>query len=268
MKTHSSWLAAMLSLSASLGVVAETVPQGGLALIETGRTDLVAANLDDLRLPVTDSGAVIVPVHMDSQPGETRITLDFADGSRMMRSVDVQARTFAEERLQIANQRHVEPNSEDLERYAREAALQKKVYSSFSELSALPFPMVQPTHGRYSGKFGVRRFFNDQPRGAHSGLDIAAPTGTPIIAPAAGTVALTGDFFFNGKLVMIDHGAGIVSMLCHMSEVVAEEGQQVEQGDLVGRVGATGRVTGPHVHWTLSIGGVRVDPEIALDLPL
>ncbi len=267
MKTHSIWLAATLALFVSIGAMAESVRQGGLSLIETHRTDLVAASLGEQRLPVSDKGVVVLPVDMDAKPGEAHVTLEFADGSRATYNFNVEAHTFREERLQIANQRYVEPHPEDVERYTREAERQEKVYSSFSEMSALPFPMAVPTNGCRSSEFGVRRFLNDQPRSPHSGLDIAAPTGTPIIAPAAGRIALTGDFFFSGKLVMIDHGAGIVSVLGHMSEVSAEEGQLVDQGDLVGEVGATGRVTGAHVHWTLSIGGVRVDPEFALESP-
>ena len=266
MNSVKTCLIALLPVIASAAVTAEPVRQGGLALIDTGRTDLLAARLGEQRLPVTPAGLVLVPVHMDTAPGEARVMLEFADGSEKAHGLEVKAHAYREERLQIANQRLVEPNAEDVERYTREAILQRKVYASFSEMSALPFPMVPPTHGRRSSEFGVRRFFNDQPRSPHSGLDLAAPIGTPIIAPADGTVALTGDFFFSGKLAMIDHGAGIVSMLGHMSEVLVEEGAEVEQGELIGRVGATGRVTGAHVHWTLSIGGVRVDPELALDL--
>ncbi len=267
MKIDSIWSAAVFATFFSVNAMAETIRQGGLALIETHRADLLSASLGEQRLPVSDRGVVVLPVDMDADPGEVHVTLQFADGSRTTRVFDVEAHAFREERLQIANQRYVEPHPEDVERYTREAMQQDKVYSSFSEMSVLPFPMVPPTHGCRSSEFGVRRFFNNQPRSPHSGLDIAAPTGTPIIAPAAGRIALTGDFFFSGKLVMIDHGAGVVSMLGHMNEVVAEEGQWVDQGDLVGKVGATGRVTGAHVHWTLSIGGVRVDPEFAFESP-
>ena len=266
MNIKSYHLIVLFTMFLNLTAVAESVRQGGLVLIDTGRVDLVDASLGELQLPISPSGTVVVPIHMDTRPGEARIALTFADGSKDARAIEVQAHAYREERLQVPNQRHVEPHPEDVERYTREAILQKRIYTSFNDMPTLPFPMVRPTEGRRSSEFGVRRFFNDQPRSPHSGLDLAAPTGTPIIAPAAGTVALTGDFFFSGKLVMIDHGAGIISMLGHMSEIIAREGQRVEQGDLIGKVGATGRVTGAHVHWTLSIGGVRVDPEIALQL--
>ena len=245
---------------------ANLIRQGGLDILQTGRTDVVSARIGDVRVPVTADGLVLVPVHMDTGPGLHRVILSDAEGEETSLEIEVEAHAYREERLQIANQRLVEPHPEDVERYTREAALQRKVYGSFSELQTLPFPMKKPIEGRRSSEFGVRRFFNDQPRSPHSGLDLAAPTGTPIAAPAPGVIALTGDFFFSGNLVMIDHGAGIISMLGHMSEVLVEEGQRVDQGDIVGKVGATGRVTGAHVHWTLSIGGVRVDPELALEL--
>ena len=242
------------------------VRQGGLGILDTQLQNLDSAAIAGLKLPITDEGLVLVPVQMDTEPGRHWVTLKQADGRETRWSIEVQAHSYREERLQISNQRLVDPDPEDLARYTGEAALQKTVYESFSELAELPFPMSRPTQGKRSSEFGVRRFFNDQPRSPHSGLDLAGPTGTPISAPAAGTIALTGDFFFSGNLVMIDHGAGIISMLGHMSEVLVEKGQRIERGDIVGKVGATGRVTGPHVHWTLSIGGVRVDPEIALDL--
>lgn len=261
--------AGLILLSAPITLAqssATLIRQGGLDILQTHRTDLVSARIGDAQLPVTADGLVLVPVHMDTRPGAHQVVLLDADGGETTLEIEVEAHAYREERLQIANQRMVEPHPEDVERYTREAAMQRKVYGSFSELRTLPFPMRKPIEGRRSSEFGVRRFFNDQPRSPHSGLDLAAPTGTPIAAPASGTIALTGDFFFSGHLVMIDHGGGIVSMLGHMSEILAEEGQSVEQGDIVGKVGATGRVTGAHVHWTLSVGGVRVDPELALEL--
>lgn len=259
-----------LSVFSAPGILAQEstslIRQGGLDIIKTGRTHLAMARIGEVRLPVTAEGLVLVPVHMDTAPGTHQIVLSDAKGEEFTIEIEVAVHAYREERLQISNQRLVEPNPEDVERYTREAALQRAVYQSFSELQVLPFPMQKPIEGRRSSEFGVRRFFNDQPRSPHSGLDLAAPTGTPIAAPAAGTIALTGDFFFSGNLVMIDHGGGIVSMLGHMSEVLVEEGQRVEQGDIVGKVGATGRVTGAHVHWTLSVGGVRVDPEFASEL--
>jgi murein DD-endopeptidase MepM/ murein hydrolase activator NlpD len=113
----------------------------------------------------------------------------------------------------------------------------------------------------------LRRFFNGEPRNPHAGVDIAIAEGTPAWAPADGTVVQTGDYFFNGRTVMIDHGNGVISMLCHLSRIEVKAGDRVRQGQTIGRVGKTGRATGPHLHWTVSINNARVDPLLLLNTP-
>jgi murein DD-endopeptidase MepM/ murein hydrolase activator NlpD len=115
-----------------------------------------------------------------------------------------------------------------------------------------------------TGSFGRRRVFNGQNRRPHSGMDIAANEGVPVAAPARGTVIELGDFFFSGNLVYIDHGQGMISMFAHLSEIDVEMGQQIKKGEIIGKVGATGRVTGPHLHWSLGLNGAWVDPSLFL----
>ena len=133
-------------------------------------------------------------------------------------------------------------------------------YRLFTAPAGSPLPFLQPVEGPLSSSFGRRRVLNGEPRSPHSGLDIAADTGTPIVSPAPGTVTLTGDFYFNGNTVFVDHGSGLISMMCHLSRIDVIEGARIDRGDILGQVGATGRVTGPHLHWSVSMNGNRVDP--------
>ena len=125
---------------------------------------------------------------------------------------------------------------------------------------------TQPLQGRLSTPFGVKRFINKQPRNPHSGIDIAAPTGTPVRAAAAGVVSLTGEHFFAGKSVYIDHGCDTFSMYFHLDSIAVQDGQTVARGDIIGRVGATGRATGPHLHWGMRMYGTPIDPFSLLAL--
>lgn len=171
-------------------------------------------------------------------------------------------RHYAEQRITLKNQRQVTPNPEDLKRFERELAEQQAAYRLFSPNQPSNLLLDKPVDGPLSSPFGLRRFFNGQERNPHSGLDFAVPAGTPVKAPAAGKVVLVGDYFFNGKTVFVDHGQGLISMFCHLSRVDVQVGQEVPRGGVVGRVGSTGRATGPHLHWNVSLNDVRVDPSI------
>ena len=172
---------------------------------------------------------------------------------------------YKTQHLTIKNKRQVNPNKKDLERIWVNKKEIVAALKHWSDNNAVPINFTLPVQGRISSPFGLRRFFNNQPRKPHSGLDIAAKQGTPIVAPADGKIIETGDYFFNGNTVFIDHGQGLVTMYCHMNTIELKTGSLVKQGQQFGTVGETGRVTGSHLHWAVSLNNERVDPNLFLD---
>jgi murein DD-endopeptidase MepM/ murein hydrolase activator NlpD len=156
----------------------------------------------------------------------------------------------------------VDLSPEDLERVNKEKPIIEHDMSRWSDDQPLTLHMQQPVPGVRTSSFGRRRVFNGQARNPHSGMDIAAAAGTPVKAPLAGTVIDTGEFFFNGNTVFLDHGRGVITMYCHLSAIRVKPGQQVAAGATLGEVGMTGRATGPHLHWGLSLNRAWVDPEL------
>ncbi|HBC55821.1 MAG TPA: hypothetical protein DCZ03_01525 [Gammaproteobacteria bacterium] len=198
-----------------------------------------------------------IPLH--ASPGSATLHLERPDGPSI--SFQITPKSYAEQRLKIENKRKVNPYQKDMDRIIREKKLIKTKFTDWrDEPPHLEF--AAPVEGILSSPFGLRRFYNDQPRSPHSGIDIAAAEGTPLLSPAKGVISGTGDFFFNGNTVFIDHGQGLVSMLCHLQEILVQEGDRVQQGQVIGKVGMTGRVTGPHVHWGVSLNNARVDPTL------
>ncbi|MGV6395191.1 peptidoglycan DD-metalloendopeptidase family protein [Pseudomonas caspiana] len=203
----------------------------------------------------------IVGVPLTVKPGSQQLVAKDAKGSRNLDFV-VGSKKYPEQRITLKNQRQVNPNPDDLKRIEGELEVQLKAYRSFTPGTPSNLVLDKPVAGPLSSKFGVRRFFNGEERNPHSGLDFAVPAGTPIKAPAAGKVILTGNYFFNGNTVFVDHGQGFISMFCHMSKIDVKVGDTVPRGGVVGKVGSTGRATGPHMHWNVSLNDARVDPAI------
>jgi hypothetical protein len=215
----------------------------------------------------------IIGIPLGAEPGTHHVVIDASTGS-YRHSFTVVDKAYPEQHITIANQRMVTPATHDLDRIGREAARMRAQYKHFEppaerlpeQVQQSPFPLLLPVQGRVSSEFGLRRFYNGEARRPHSGLDIAAAEGTPIVASAAGLVSLTGDFYFNGNTVFLDHGSGLITMGCHMSKIEVAQGARVSRGQLIGRVGATGRATGPHLHWSVYLNAERVDPRAALAL--
>jgi murein DD-endopeptidase MepM/ murein hydrolase activator NlpD len=175
----------------------------------------------------------------------------------------VKPKKYSTQHITIKDKRKVNPYASDMERILAEKKRKQKARDHYSRVD-VDVDFLAPVTGISTGSFGRRRVFNGQKRRPHSGMDFAAAKGTPIRAPSAGTVIELGDFFFSGNLVYLDHGQGLISMFAHLDEIDVVLGEQVEKGQFVGKVGATGRVTGPHLHWSLGLNGTWIDPALFL----
>jgi murein DD-endopeptidase MepM/ murein hydrolase activator NlpD len=194
---------------------------------------------------------IAVPPTPSPTPAVARLSFNVAD------------KAYPVQRLTIPNDRKVNPYAQDMTRIRQERKDMDVAFAHFQD-EAVQVDFSLPTAGRASSSFGSRRILNDQPRSPHSGMDIAAITGTPILAPSAGKVVAQGDYFFNGNTVLVDHGQGLITMYCHLSEISVHVGDELDSGMLIGKVGQTGRVTGPHLHWSVSLNNARVDPALFL----
>ncbi len=262
-------------------------PGGAAASSDTGvwpRPSAVPGGIARLSLgpaparPLTHSGDIpllvvgdpiewtaVVGIPLAAEPGAASITVA-ATAESTARSIPyrIAPKQYQEQRLTVPP-RHVDLSPADQARYERERDHLAGVMATFSDSVPALRAMQVPVPGRRSGSFGLRRVFNGQARNPHSGMDIAAPTGTPVRAPLAGRVIDVGDYFFNGGTVWLDHGAGLLSMVCHLSAMDVQVGDTVQAGDAYCKVGATGRVTGPHLHWSVMLNRSMVDPALFID---
>ena len=239
---------------------------GGVALINLSPTDesKPTVHLGKQKILVrayNNQWQAVVGLGLKTAIGSHTLHLSTPTKGKSQISFIVKEKRYQETRLTIKNKRKVNPYKNDMDRIFSEQRRSRTAFNRWSK----PEPNVDfilPVSGRLSGNFGRRRFFNDQPRKPHSGMDIAAPMGTEVVSPAAGKVVDTGDFFFNGNTVFIDHGQGVITMYCHLDTIAVKKGDTVTQGEKIATVGMTGRVTGPHLHWSVNLNGVRVDPAL------
>lgn len=252
------------SFSCSIHALPEqALVPGGIALLELPDYEQdTKVYFDDKRIavfPHNDSWVAMAGIGLSSKPGDYEFSIRRADGLSLNTKVTVKYKKYDEQHLTIKNKRKVNPNKEDNERIAAERQRKTKARKQYSEVQA-NVDFIWPVTGRISSIFGLRRFFNEQERRPHSGLDIAADEGTPVMAAADGTVIDTGDFFFSGNMIYLDHGQGIISLYAHLSKISVKAGDVVKQGDIIGNVGQTGRVTGPHLHFAIYANQTLIDP--------
>lgn len=219
----------------------------------------------DNRQVMVYRGQAIVGIDIKTPAGPAELTYQQGENVQT-HAFEIFDKTYTEQRLTIENNDYVSPPEETLQRIREELQRQRKLYRSFTSAKTLEQGLKKPLEGITTSLFGHRRILNGQARSPHSGLDIAADSGTPVVAAADGKITLADDLYFNGKTIFVDHGQGLITMYCHLSELNVAEGDTVLQGETIGLVGSTGRSTGPHLHWSVSLNGNRVDPLMMLEL--
>jgi murein DD-endopeptidase MepM/ murein hydrolase activator NlpD len=220
-----------------------------------------AVQFDGERIRVSPRGDFLLGFSRDADR-ESVLEIRYPDGTRERKVLGVAQRDYEVQKIDGLPPSKVTPDARNMKRIRREQALINEARKRDDARTDYLAGFVWPTSGRISGVYGSQRILNGKPKRPHFGVDIAAPTGTPVRAPAPGIVSLTAqDMYFTGGTVMVDHGHGLSSVFIHMSKVLVTQGEAVRQGDLLGEVGATGRATGPHLHWGMNLFNRRIDPQ-------
>lgn len=270
----SAWMPILLAAhcqsadaSPALELPASSAVPGGIVVL-----DLDAASESAPRVVYRDNPVMVVRhgeqwralvgIPLSVEPGRQVVRVGEADPPKYQ-AFTVEPKQYATQKLKVAPAQ-VDLSKKDQERVARERPRIDAALTTFSATLPATLRLQPPVDGPRSSSFGLRRVFNEQPRSPHSGMDIAAPEGATVRAPASGRVVDTGNYFFNGNSVFIDHGQGLVTMYCHLSAIDVQSGQSVNTGDPIGKVGSTGRATGPHLHFGVSLNHAFVDPALFL----
>ena len=272
LRKHTNLTLTLLGLISGMSVSAlprpDAVP-GGVMVVPISSSASAAPQVyyDSKRTMVIEDGEhwyAVLGLSLGHQPGSHTLELRGTDGKRSFASFTVAEKQYTEEHITLKDNRMVNPYAADLVRIRDDQRRIRKAFTNWREAKSIDTGFVLPVTGSLSSPFGKRRFFNGKPRSPHSGIDIAAPTGTAVVAPGDGVVTEKGDYFFNGKTVFLDHGQGLVTMYCHLNSISVEVGQVITKGEKIAEVGTTGRSTGPHLHWGVSLNNARVNPLLFL----
>lgn len=264
-------LGALMLQAQSTGAASDVWPHasavpGGVVRLSLGPSAVRPIATTEAGLPLLVTGdpiewTALVGIPLAAPVGSARIVVRNDGGGERFVAYAIGPKRYSEQRLKVAPGT-VDLSAADQARYERERDHQAGVMATFTETLPADLKMAVPVPGRRSSSFGLRRVFNGQSRNPHSGMDIAASTGTPIRAPLPGRVIDTGDYFFNGGTVWLDHGRGLLTMYCHLSAIDVKVSDVLQTGDRFCAVGATGRVTGPHLHWGVMLNRTMVDPAL------
>ena len=252
----------------------ESAVPGGIALVRLGAVVPGAATprawLGEQLVWVSAEGGqwtAVIGLALDLRPGQHHLRVDTLEQQRQVDFV-VRAKEYPAQHIRLKDSSKVTLSPADEARAVAEIAeiqVFKRHWRSVGAEDAVEAQFVQPAAGRLASRFGLRRFFNGEARAPHAGLDVAIPRGTPVKSTARGTVLAVDDYFFNGKTVFVDHGNGLISMVCHLDRIDVQAGDPVSQGQRVGLSGMTGRASGPHLHWSMVLNGVMVDPALFIE---
>jgi len=225
-----------------------------------------SVSLNDSELKVSAGGLFVLGFSRDARP-EQQIKVYDAAGKASVHEFAVAAREYQTQYIEGIAKKLMQPSQQDLQRIQEESALVRQARAVNSDMVSFTEPFIWPAKGPVTGVYGSQRFFNGQPRRPHFGLDIAAPSGTDVVAPASGVITLVhSDMFYSGGTIVLDHGYGMSSTFIHLSEELVTPGQKVKQGEVIGKVGKSGRATGPHLDWRINWFDTRLDPAFLVGL--
>lgn len=257
-----------LPLLAHASLPASSNVPGGVAIVQLGSTHTAKpqAWLADQSVLVTSERKrwyAVVGLPLDMQPGSHELRVKVGDATSSQ-PFQVNSKNYPEQHITLKDTSKVQLSAEDEARAVREIATIKELKRHWRDADNTDLKFIIPAKGRLSGNFGLRRFFNGEPRSPHAGLDVAVARGTAIKASARGKVLAVDDYFFNGKTIFVDHGNGLITMYCHLDRFKVQAGDIVSKGQLLGLSGKTGRASGPHLHWSVILNGAMVDPLLFL----